>query len=141
MLRSGYRGSASQSGPQCPGTHVWWQVKRGALEVALRALQEPHPRIEFGHFSQRVLETLHGTVSLAANPPEAQRTSLRLAHVSRARISQILNLLVLALDIQEALLFLPRTECGHDPIHLRQLQPLAALLDWGRQRVLWHTLQ
>jgi hypothetical protein len=38
-------------------------------------------------------------------------------------------------------LFLPRTECGRDPIHLRQLQPLTAVLDWGRQRVLWRRLQ
>ena len=68
-------------------------------------------------------------------------TLAELAHVSRARISQITNLLVLAPDIQETLLFLPRTQCGRDPIHLRQLQPLAAVLDWGQQRHLWRTLQ
>ena len=45
----------------------------------------------------------------------------QLGRVSRARISQIMNLLVLAPDIQEELLFLPRTERGRDPIHLRQL--------------------
>jgi hypothetical protein len=68
-------------------------------------------------------------------------TLAELAHVSRARVSQIMNLLVLAPDIQEALLFLPRTRCGRDPIPLRQLQPLAAVLDWGPQRHLWRTLQ
>ena len=68
-------------------------------------------------------------------------TLAELAHVSRARISQITNLLVLAPDIQETLLFLPRTQCGRDPIHLRQLQPLAAVLDWEQQRHLWRTLQ
>jgi hypothetical protein len=68
-------------------------------------------------------------------------TLAELAHVSRARVSQIMNLLVLAPEIQEALLFLPRTERGRDPIHLRQLQPLAAVLDWGQQRTLWRTLQ
>ena len=67
-------------------------------------------------------------------------TLAELAHVSRARVSQIMNLLVLAPDIQEALLFLPRTECGRDPIHLRQLQPLAAILEWGHQRLLWRAL-
>ena len=64
----------------------------------------------------------------------------RLGHVSRARISQILNLLALAPDIQESLLFLPAVERGRDPIHLRQLQPLAALLDWQQQRRLWQAL-
>ena len=67
-------------------------------------------------------------------------TLAELAHVSRARISQILNLLLLAPDIQQALLFLPRTLRGRDPIHLRQLQPLAAVLDWGQQRALWQAL-
>jgi hypothetical protein len=65
----------------------------------------------------------------------------RLGHVSRARVSQIMNLLVLAPDIQEALLFLPRTEQGRDPIHLGQLQALAALRDWRQQRRRWQALQ
>jgi hypothetical protein len=67
-------------------------------------------------------------------------TLAQLAHVSRARITQITNLLVLAPDIQEALLFLPRTHRGRDPIHLQQLQPLAAVLEWKQQRILWRTL-
>jgi hypothetical protein len=36
----------------------------------------------------------------------------RLAHVSRARITQIMNLTLLAPDIQEAILFLPRSNGG-----------------------------
>ena len=67
-------------------------------------------------------------------------TLAELAHVSRARISQITNLLVLAPDIQEALLFLPRTEHGRDPIRLRQLQPLTRIADWGEQRQRWQAL-
>src|SRR5581483_5426452 len=63
-----------------------------------------------------------------------------LGHVTRARVSQILNLLNLAPDIQEALVFLPRTVRGRDPLILRDLQPLASTNDWRRQRVLWHQL-
>ncbi len=48
-----------------------------------------------------------------------------------------MNLINLAQDIQEALLFLPRTEQGRDPIHLRLLQPIAAVIDWKKQRRLW----
>jgi hypothetical protein len=68
-------------------------------------------------------------------------TLAELGHVSRARITQIMNLLLLAPDIQEALLFLPPISRGRDPFLLRQLQPLAALLDWRQQRCRWHTLQ
>ena len=61
----------------------------------------------------------------------------RLAHVSRARITQIMNLLMLAPDIQEVLLFLPRVERGRDPIHLRQLQAISLVPEWGKQMRLW----
>ena len=63
-----------------------------------------------------------------------------LGHVSRARISQITNLLHLAPDIQEAILFLPLTVRGRDLIRLRQLQALTQVLDWSRQRALWRRL-
>lgn len=64
----------------------------------------------------------------------------RLGHVTRARITQIMNLLMLAPDIQEELLFLPRVTQGRDPIHLRQLQPIALVPDWRKQRRLWRDL-
>jgi len=35
---------------------------------------------------------------------------------------------------------LPRTLQGRDPIHLRQLQPIAAILDWQKQRPRWRSL-
>ena len=63
-----------------------------------------------------------------------------LGHVTRARISQIMNLLNLAPDLQEAILFLPRTERGRDAIVLRDLQPIASIVDWRKQRVLWQQL-
>jgi hypothetical protein len=65
----------------------------------------------------------------------------RLGHVSRARISQIMNLLLLAPDIVEGLLFLPLTERGRDPIRLQQLQPIALTADWSKQRRLWRKLR
>jgi hypothetical protein len=64
----------------------------------------------------------------------------RLGHVDRSRITQIMNLLVLAPDIQEQLLFLPASDRGRDPIHLKRLQRIALVLDWTRQRPLWTTL-
>ena len=65
----------------------------------------------------------------------------RLGHVSCARISQILNLLHLAPDIQEELLFLTRKGQGRDPTHLARLQPIAAQFDWARQRRLWREVR
>jgi hypothetical protein len=58
----------------------------------------------------------------------------QLGHVSRARITQIMNLLLLAPDIQEQILFLSSTSGGRDPVRLAQLQPIAQIPDWNQQR-------
>ncbi len=65
----------------------------------------------------------------------------RLGHVTRARMTQIMNLLNLAPDIQEEILFLPPTTNGRDPIGERDLRPIAADVDWRSQRRLWRTLR
>ena len=64
----------------------------------------------------------------------------RLGHVTRARVTQLMNLLWLAPDIQEDILFLPRTERGRDSIILCQLQPIASTPDWQQQRCMWQNL-
>ena len=61
----------------------------------------------------------------------------RLGHVTRARLTQIMNLLSLAPDIQEAILFLPATERGRESITERDLRPIAAIADWRMQRGMW----
>ena len=65
----------------------------------------------------------------------------RLGHVTRARISQIMSLLLLAPDIQEELLFLPAVQRGRAPILLCHLWPIAANPDWTSQRRKWHALR
>ncbi|MBL8743914.1 MAG: hypothetical protein JNK04_22555 [Myxococcales bacterium] len=65
----------------------------------------------------------------------------RLGHVTRARVTQVMNLLHLSPDIQEAILFLPRVEQGRDPITERDLRPVAALPDWRKQRSAWKGLR
>ncbi len=61
----------------------------------------------------------------------------RLGHVSRARITQIMNLLQLAPDIQEEVLFLPRITRGKESRQEHELRQIAAVPDWGKQRRLW----
>jgi hypothetical protein len=62
----------------------------------------------------------------------------QLGHVTRARMSQLMALLLLAPDIQESLLFLPPTKQGRDPVSERSIRSLAATPSWRRQRKLWH---
>lgn len=58
----------------------------------------------------------------------------RLGHVTRARVTQVMNLLNLAPDFQQALLFLPPMQHGKDPITERDLRPIAATANWRKQR-------
>lgn len=63
-----------------------------------------------------------------------------LGHITRARMTQITNLLYLAPDIQEAILLLPPVEGGRDPITERDVRPIVAVSDWRKQRRLWSEL-
>lgn len=64
----------------------------------------------------------------------------RLGHVSRARVTQIMDLLHLAPNIQEAVLHLPRIEGGREPIQERHLRAIAAVPDWRKQRCMWRVV-
>ena len=64
----------------------------------------------------------------------------RRGQVTRARLTQVMNLLLLAPDIQEAILFLPRVRGGRDPVHMLDLQPVALTPSWTAQRRLWQAL-
>ena len=64
----------------------------------------------------------------------------RCGEVSRARLSQILSLLNLAPEIQEALLFLPKTVAGHDRVTEKRMRDVAQVIDWDRQQVMFRDL-
>jgi hypothetical protein len=64
----------------------------------------------------------------------------RIVGVSRARITQLMNLLHLAPEIQEAVLDLPLTVRGRDVLFEGNLRPIAATPEWSKQRAQWREL-
>ena len=60
----------------------------------------------------------------------------RFGHVTRARVTQIMNLLLLAPDIQEDLLLLPQAE-HRDPVTLRGFRYVMQTPIWAEQRRRW----
>jgi hypothetical protein len=58
----------------------------------------------------------------------------RLGFVTRARITQLMNLLNLAPGIQEQILFLQPTTAGRDCLSERSLRKLTAIALWHLQR-------
>jgi hypothetical protein len=84
----------------------------------------------------RLLALAHRLDGLMRDGIVANFTELaQYASVTRARISQIMNLLNLAPIIQEQLLFLPAPEAVL--ITERSLQYLASVTDWDRQSLLF----
>lgn len=100
----------------------------------------PEPRIPAGRIP-RVSKLMALAIrfdQMLANGRVASMSELaRLAHVTQPRMTQIMNLLHLAPQIQEELLHLPAVEAGDDPITERDLRPITQLLDWGQQRTKW----
>lgn len=64
-----------------------------------------------------------------------------LGHVSRARVSQIMNLRLLAPDIQEEILYLPPVLEGKDALTEKRVRPIAVTPDWRLQRRMWRELR
>ena len=64
----------------------------------------------------------------------------RLGGVSRSHITHILNLLCLAPDLQERLLFLEPSPRGPDRIHEAALRRLSQLYDWQQQRCMFEAI-
>lgn len=63
-----------------------------------------------------------------------------LGHITRARVTQIMNLLLLAPDIQEQILFLPPIASGRDPVTERDIRPVVSEMSWPSQRIKWNIL-
>lgn len=66
---------------------------------------------------------------------QSQTELAELLHVSQPRMTQIMNLLHLAPEIQEQILFMPRVENPSDPITERDLRGVIAEPGWSAQKI------
>ncbi len=64
----------------------------------------------------------------------------RACNLTRARMTQIANLLLLAPAIQETIIELPPVTKGRDSITERTLRPIVAEPDWQRQLEMWNQI-
>ena len=102
------------------------------------------PQIPLGRIARvsRLLALAIRFDGLLRDGAVADRAQLaRLGRVTRARVTQIMNLLNLVPGIQEEILFLPRATSGREVITERTLRPIAAQPDWKRQRRMWAELK
>lgn len=64
----------------------------------------------------------------------------RVGHVSRARLTQIMDLTLLAPDIQEEILGLPFREAGKELLFERDVRKIVILCVWRKQRETWNRI-
>lgn len=111
--------------------------ERGRKQIQLGAPKAMKPVGRVPHVSRLMALAIRLDNLIREGVVADQAELARLGHVTRARLSQIMNLLHLAPDLQEQILFLPTFERGHKAITEKQLRPIAATLSWNKQRQLW----
>jgi len=114
-------------------------ARRAVREVPEEPLADPPPG-RMPRIAKLMALAIRFEHLLASGAVRDQTELAELGHVTRARITQIMNLLHLAPAIQEAILFLPRVTEGRDPIVERHVRAIVAEPDWDGQAELWHRL-
>ncbi|RLS58206.1 MAG: hypothetical protein DWH91_02810 [Planctomycetota bacterium] len=80
---------------------------------------------------------IHRDELLRSGQINNQSELARYAQITPARLTQVVTLLNLAPDIQEEVLFLPRTTEGRGEVKEKDVRRIAMALDWNLQRVRW----
>jgi hypothetical protein len=130
------RRKASQNGPTIEFSVKFANGQRGRrrMQQGERAVEAP---VESGSVPRvaRLLALAHRMEALVRDGHVRDYAELaRVGGVSRARVSQIMGLLNLAPDIQEAILCLQPAVDGRDPLPERHVRQIAAEADWDAQR-------
>jgi len=114
--------------------------RRGGYRVALRRGKAPEPEPEeepaerIPRISRLMALAIHYQGLLDSGVVPDASTLARLAGVTQPRMTQILNLNLLAPEIQEALLFLVSEQAHRKYLSERHLRPLTQIRNWCRQR-------
>jgi hypothetical protein len=88
----------------------------------------------------RMLAVAHALSGVLAARDAPSRTDLaRALRMTTARLSQLLDLLLLAPDIQEEIAFL-EAPAGTDPVPERAMRHVVRALAWPEQRARWRVL-
>ncbi|WP_442511839.1 hypothetical protein SH528x_003585 [Novipirellula sp. SH528] len=99
------------------------------------AKRPPTPRLP--HVAKLMALAIRLDHLLATGQVKDQAEIARTAGITRARVTQILNLLQLAPDIQEAVLHLPPVTNGDIVTTERDLRTVLQSPNWSKQRQIW----
>lgn len=100
--------------------------------------QKPQPQGRLPRITKMMALAIRLDHLIKSGQVTDQAELARVGHVSRARLSQIMDLNLLAPDIQEAVLCLP---VAIRPIQIkeREVRQISLQKNWEVQRQVWHT--
>ena len=145
MSRTRITGKTTQGGKKLKVSYQVHVAQRGQRVRLLEgASPEPAPESE----PQGTIPRVSRLLALAHHIQELLDTGqvkdlaevARRGRVTRARVTQIMNLLLLAPDIQEEILFLPRTTQGSDNVTERAVRKVLREMPFTTQRQTWRKL-
>lgn len=99
--------------------------------------QKPQPHGRLPRITKMMALAIRLDHLIKSGQVKDQAELARVGHVSRARLTQILDLNLLAPEIQEAVLFMEESE--KRPLRLleRDVRKIARALNWSKQRETW----
>lgn len=116
-------------------------VARGRVKLATTTVPQERPLGRIPRISKFMALAIRFEGLIRDGVVQDYVSIARLGHVTRTRITQIMNLRLLDPQIQEEILLLPRVERGTSRIHMRLVLPIAQTPDWAKQRRMWTTLK
>ena len=119
---------------------IHFQNSRRSKKTIQPGEKPKRPKARTPRISKLMALAIHFEQMLKDGHVEDMATLARYGQVTRARMTQIMNLLLLAPNIQEAVLNLPKITSGHESTTIRKLQTIAQQPDWTTQRVMWTNL-
>lgn len=108
--------------------------RRNTLREGREPVIEPQPTGRIPRIAKLIALAIRCDQLLWSGAVHDASALARLAKVSQPRMTQILNLTLLAPDIQEQLLFLDPVEEGKPEVSEKALRRISAEVNWGRQR-------
>jgi hypothetical protein len=130
----------SEAAPPAQGVTLSIPTHMAAPSHALVLREGPKPARPRGRIPRvaRLLALAHHFEELlATGAVETQAELAELAKLTPARVTQIMNLLGLAPDIQEEIFFLPPVTEGRPAITERHLRQVLKTVAWSEQRERW----
>ncbi len=142
------RGSVNAPGARSDGLSIAFKMHLGNGRTGHRKARKgpaPKPKPKPAGRVPRVARLLalahHFDELLRQGVVKDQAEIARLMKVTRARVTQIMNLLYVAPDIQEEILFVVVEPGDGHPVSPRRIRHVIAEADWSKQRELWRVLR